>query len=154
MPVQLYNSEMVDMLRSIFPARGEVPFWSQGTWTPEITGAGSNPTITYSTQDGKYTNIGDLCFWAYRIVVSSSSGGSGGMRISLPFLANAEGSTFSVRTNNLTVSGTPIGVVFSVSNGNAYGNVRTLYDGGGAAVVAVTNVTTNTILESSGSMFI
>lgn len=60
--------------------------FAQGqTWTPVITGSGSNPTITYGSQTGEYTWIGNVLF--YRIVVTFGtpvSGGSGDVRVSLP----------------------------------------------------------------------
>jgi hypothetical protein len=34
--------------------------YEEGTWTPTILGSSSNPTLTYSTQVGRYTKVGRL----------------------------------------------------------------------------------------------
>lgn len=155
MTTQIYNPEMVELLRSIFPARGEVPFFSQGTWTPVITGSVSDPTIGYTTQYGKYTLISDVCFWSLRLQLSSISGGSGGIRISLPFTANVDGATFPVRFSNFTVTGsTPVTTNFLVASGASYGNVRTSTSGGAGTIQQTGSLASNTIIESSGMMFI
>jgi len=60
--------------------------YEEGTWTPTITGGGSNPTITYSTQSGAYTKVGRQVTITGRVSASAASGGSGQVQVSgLPF---------------------------------------------------------------------
>ena len=74
--------------------------YEEGTWTPAYTGEGSNPTISYSSQNGKYTKIGRVVMVNFYINTSSVSGGSGELRISgLPF-SLASGTAAGSRTGN------------------------------------------------------
>jgi hypothetical protein len=59
--------------------------YEEGTWTPVLTGSGSNPTVTYSNQHGLYTKVGNIVtVWVY--VTGSFTGGSGAVVIEgLPF---------------------------------------------------------------------
>ena len=60
--------------------------YEEGDWTPVITGSGSNPTVSYSTQRGRYTKIGRIVSVTCQISTASLSGGTGDLRISgLPF---------------------------------------------------------------------
>jgi len=61
--------------------------YEEGTWTPTITGASSNPTVSYSEQTGHYTKIGKVVYIRFRLTFSFS-GGSGSVQVSgLPFTA-------------------------------------------------------------------
>ena len=69
--------------------------YEEGTWTPTYT-AGSAPTVSYNTQDGKYTKIGQTVAFNCRIATNSTSGGSGSVYITgLPF-ANSKISSGAV----------------------------------------------------------
>ena len=60
--------------------------YEEGTFTPTITASTTNPTITYTTQRGHYTKIGNLVTAQIRIVTSAVSGGVGNTFISgLPY---------------------------------------------------------------------
>jgi hypothetical protein len=73
--------------------------YEEGTWTPTITAAGGNPSVTYSIQTGFYTKIGRQVFIQGLIYLSSKSGGSGQARISgLPFSPANVDQNFSVGT--------------------------------------------------------
>jgi hypothetical protein len=72
-------------------AANKLDDYEEGTWTPTLTGAGSNPTVSYSTQLGKYTKIGNAVTVYFQCFTSSVSGGSGRLRISgLPFTSNSD----------------------------------------------------------------
>ena len=64
--------------------------YEEGTFTPAWTGSGGNPTVTYTTQTGQYTKIGNLVHvQAYSTalnVTSATSATIGG----LPFTSNAD----------------------------------------------------------------
>ena len=60
--------------------------YEEGTWTPTITGTGTNPTVTYgSPRTGVYTKIGRVVYFNIGMEISSISGGTGDIKISLPF---------------------------------------------------------------------
>lgn len=61
-------------------------FYEKGSWTPAIDGTTGSPTVTYTTQLGKYTRIGDVVFCKFFIAINTFSGGTGGAIITgLPF---------------------------------------------------------------------
>ena len=68
--------------------------YEEGTWTPSFTGSTTNPTVSYSTQTGKYTKIGRLVTVSFVLIASGTpSGGSGDLQISgLPFAVSTTSS--------------------------------------------------------------
>jgi len=62
--------------------------YEEGTWTPVFLGGTGNPTVSYSTQEGRYTKIGNLVYVQAYALVNTTSGGSGNLRLGgLPFTA-------------------------------------------------------------------
>ena len=60
--------------------------YEEGTWTPVVRGSSSNPTVSYTSQQGTYTKVGNLVTVSCFISLASISGGSGDTRIGgLPF---------------------------------------------------------------------
>lgn len=60
--------------------------YEEGTWTPTFTGATTNPTVTYTKQEGRYVKVGKMVLVQFDLRWSSKSGGSGTVQISgLPF---------------------------------------------------------------------
>lgn len=60
--------------------------YEEGTWTPAYIGSTSDPTVTYTVQNGTYTKIGNTVHVSVRLVVNTKSGGSGALRIGgLPY---------------------------------------------------------------------
>jgi hypothetical protein len=59
--------------------------YEEGTWTPHLRGDGSNPTVTYTTQSGYYTKIGNIVYASALIQWSAISGGSGNFVVNMPF---------------------------------------------------------------------
>jgi hypothetical protein len=81
--------------------------YEEGTWTPTLTGASSDPTVTYTTQTGQYTKVGRVVHVQCSIVPATYSGGSGVLRIAgLPFTSGS--STFYV-TGSAYLEGVDIG---------------------------------------------
>ena len=61
-------------------------FYQEGTWTPTIEFGGASTGITYSTQSGAYTRIGNVVFLRILIVLSSKGTATGNTTITgLPF---------------------------------------------------------------------
>jgi len=66
--------------------------YEEGTWTPTLQGSTTNPTVTYATQTGSYTKVGNMVTVFVRLQTSAVSGGSGTALIGgLPFAVNSTG---------------------------------------------------------------
>ena len=63
--------------------------YEEGTFTPVYTTAGGGESVTYDIQSAKYTKIGNCVYFQAILRTDSFSGGSGGVRVSLPFTASA-----------------------------------------------------------------
>jgi hypothetical protein len=63
--------------------------YEEGTWTPSLTYSGGNPaTVSYNTQTGYYTKIGNVCYYAcdLRLTAFSRGSASGTLQLQgLPF---------------------------------------------------------------------
>mgnify|MGYP001203054629 CR=1 FL=1 len=59
--------------------------YEEGTWSPTLTRSGSDASVTYQRQTGKYTKTGNCVMMYFDIEISSESGGNGGWRVMLPF---------------------------------------------------------------------
>lgn len=83
--------------------------YEEGTFTPSYTGTGSNPTVTYSSQTGTYTKIGNVVYFSLSIVTSASSGGSGDLRVAgLPFSITTTGIVYATFVYNFaSTAGAP-----------------------------------------------
>lgn len=51
------------------------------SWTPTLTGSGSNPTVTYTVQMGELAQLGNFYWWDIYIAWSAYSGGTGVLMI-------------------------------------------------------------------------
>lgn len=67
--------------------------YTSGTWTPVITGSGSNPTITYTAQSGTYQRVGNIVLAKASVTINTISGGTGNAQVSLPLTAANDGLT-------------------------------------------------------------
>jgi len=64
--------------------------YEEGSFTPTFSGSTTNPTISWNTQLGRYTKIGNVCYVEIRLVTANVSGGSGNLTITgLPFSQSA-----------------------------------------------------------------
>jgi hypothetical protein len=69
-----------------FGAGAALNTFTQGTFTPTVTGSSSNPTPVYVIQVGRYQRVGRNVTISIHLTYSSISGGSGNFQIaSLPF---------------------------------------------------------------------
>ena len=70
--------------------------YEEGTWTPVAQGATTNPTVTYTTQNGHYTKVGNMVTITVFMQLASFSGGSGTFKIGgLPFTTSTATNTHS-----------------------------------------------------------
>jgi len=71
--------------------------YETGSWTPTWLGTGSNPTVSYDTQEGRYVKIGSFVYVKVRLDIISSSGGSGTLLLDgLPFTATNDSGALGV----------------------------------------------------------
>jgi hypothetical protein len=69
--------------------------YEEGTWTPTITFNGLGVGVTYTTQVGKYTKIGNLVNASCYIYLSSKGSSTGGVSVNnLPFTTNTTSNYF------------------------------------------------------------
>ena len=68
--------------------------YEEGTWTPTLLGASTNPTVTYTQQSGTYVKVGKNVTVTCDVRWSAVSGGSGNLIVGgLPFAASTSYST-------------------------------------------------------------
>ena len=78
--------------------------YATGSWTPAIDAASSSPSVSYTTQLGKYTRIGNVVHIKCVITVNTISGGTGNIRITgIPFTASND--AMSSYTGSLNTTG-------------------------------------------------
>jgi len=66
--------------------------YEEGNWTPTVGGASSDPSVSFNTQQGRYTKIGNRVFINCVVYTSSISGGGGNFNIrGLPFTSDDRG---------------------------------------------------------------
>jgi hypothetical protein len=105
--------------------------YEEGTWTPTITASGTNPTASYSAQNGRYTKVGNMVTIFCMIGLSAYSGGSG--------VALVSGLPFTIGNDN-------------ANNGNVYCLVDDLsFDRRTVSMQSIINSTTMNIIENGGT---
>lgn len=116
--------------------------YEEGTWTPIITGLGSNPTVTYGLQRGVYTKVGRLVTVSCNLSWSAISGGSGQAQINgLPFTIESSVGTGGAGAISIfegfTLSAGRTSVAMFASPNTTYMNVRSFGSGVSTVTVAV-----------------
>jgi adhesin HecA-like repeat protein len=96
--------------------------YEEGSWTPSYIGTGSNPTVTYGAQIGKYVKIGKFVWVGCNIHTTAASGGSGNLRIfGLPFACAANSMNDLGITIGLTAYwGTGAPIAGGIQNSQSY----------------------------------
>jgi hypothetical protein len=129
--------------------------YEEGTFTPTFETTGTQPTgVTYSQQLGYYTKIGDLLFYAIRVVLTNAgSGGTGNVRIGgLPFVV---ASILAVHAGVLNIANTIIAAGYSApyaGPNSGASNIAAALSGSGLAGgnVAWSDATNSSIFRLSG----
>lgn len=74
--------------------------YEEGTWTPTLGGATTDPTCTYAFNDGYYVRVGSLVNIKGGLRTTANSGGSGQVVVrGLPFTVSAHLATTAVEGN-------------------------------------------------------
>jgi hypothetical protein len=138
------------------PATGTAALIAGSTWVPAITATTTSPTVTYTTQEGKYYTIGNIVFFSFYLDLATYSGGSGNLRVSLPVGAGTGDeykAVWPVNYETVDLPANTIDIVFTVSPGNSFGNLRALMDDAAASILAVGALAANDIINCSGFYF-
>ena len=127
--------------------------YEEGTWTPTLLAAASNPTVSYSIQTGYYTKVGRSVTVTCWMNTASVSGGSGGMLVGpLPFAVSSNSNGYSstqneyiglqmpATSNSIFTRTNPAAVALSFEFQDMRAGVVNAA-GGGASIGACANVT-------------
>jgi hypothetical protein len=111
--------------------------YEEGTFTPVIIGSITTGTATYSSQNGKYTKVGNRVFWEIYIDWTGGTG-TGNLRVSgLPFTISNTLATFPAASigyaQNVTISADHQLIALQASN-NTYVYFYQIPSGGGVNV--------------------
>lgn len=93
-------NDAANLNAGILPA-ARLPFVA-GTWTPVLSGATTNPTATYTMQQGNYVKLGRYVYIHWRLDANVSNVGAGGLQIlGIPFVASFTGSPITLGIQTL-----------------------------------------------------
>jgi len=89
------TSKLYDLSDNAFVGTGtsvtltgrEVPVYETGTWTPTLTFGGGSTGLTYTSQEGFYTRIGNTVFATGGLILSAKGSSTGSAKIALPYTA-------------------------------------------------------------------
>jgi hypothetical protein len=87
------NAWKTEFYNQIDAAFGPAVIEQTGTYTPSLQATSSSGQV-YSIRDGRYIKIGHLVYVTGRVALSNKGTMSGGMVITLPFVASAVGEPF------------------------------------------------------------
>lgn len=115
--------------------------YQTGTWTPVLNFGGSTTGITYTTQEGRYAQIGNICMINARITLSSKGVQTGNATITgLPVNGSSVSGDNAVHIeyqSALTLTASYTCVLMTVGNGTATGTL--FQTGSGQSIGNVTN---------------
>ena len=117
--------------------------YDEGTWTPSIGGAGGNPTVTYNSQLGKYTRIGDMVCCKFLININTYSGGTGNAELDgLPFTSANDSMSVrnNVSTSNVAYPASVLTLSTSIGPNAANGLFTGDKDNAGGVALQVTDI--------------
>jgi len=115
--------------------------YEEGTFTPIVASTGTDPTVTYSIQEGNYTKIGNQVTVTGNITFSAYTGNGGSFRL--------EGIPFSVLTdtNYRAVGSVMLGSVASNLSGD-YTSLQLSYNSGTSMQILMNNSVTGGVAET------
>lgn len=130
--------------------------YSESTWTPTITGSTNNPTtLNFTAQTGTYTRIGNTVIYVIGLTIGTIVGGTGDVRVSLPFTAvNNIFMRGVLMTQGVDLSGTPAGMVFVPTASTSYGRLLTINDNASASVVQISGLHNGDQISCTGFYFV
>lgn len=131
--------------------------YQQNTWTPALAFGGATTGLSYTTQAGQYTQIGNIVYFQFVINLSSKVSATGNATITgWPV---AFGSTSSRGTivipymAALTLTANYTSAIISPENSSSIGDIFQVGSGQAVANVTNTNFANNTIISGTGFYF-
>jgi hypothetical protein len=155
---RIIQTDLLDVAGIRFPST-QVPSadantlddYEEGTFTPAIAFGGAAVGVTYSTQSGSYTKIGNRVFYALRLVLTSNGTSVGVVTITgLPFTQNEFYSVPVIQTENVNLD--VAGGYYSVTGFLATTTVVIDEQGDNVALAALTeaDVADTAVFDISG----
>jgi len=115
-----------------------------GTWTPTLGGSTTNPTVSYTIQQGNYVKLGRYVYIHWRLDANVSNAGAGGLQIlGAPFASSFVGGGLKLGVQTLLSSAGAIADL----NGSI---VRFLSLSGEVATTSILKTGTTGIIIGSG----
>lgn len=124
----------------------------RGVWTPAVTGSTGGGSTT-STATGVYTRLANVCWYSLYVAIDTA-GGTGNVRVSLPYPAALSTARAAAATSGVDLPGTPVSLVFFVDAGNSYGQFQVVQDDGAASTLTTTGLATGDVLTATGLYFV
>ena len=114
-----------------FGQTANLTYYETGTFTTTISAGTSNfSSVTYSSQVGEYTRIGNVVTFVIRVTWTNASGGTGNLRVGgLPHAAKVTVTQFAVQTDNIDTPATPVGITGSMGAGDTFMTLVASRDG-------------------------
>jgi hypothetical protein len=135
-------NDAANLNAGILPA-ARLPFVA-GTWTPTLGGSTTNPTATYTIQQGNYVKLGRYVYIHWRLDANVSNAGAGGLQIlGAPFASSFVGGGLKLGVQTLLSSAGAIADL----NGSI---VRFLSLSGEVATTSILKTGTTGIIIGSG----
>jgi len=119
--------------------------YEEGTWTPVYTTGGGGESVTYDIQSGKYTKIGNCVYFQFIIRTDVFSGGSGNIRVSLPFAPSGSALQVTAYTGEASSWTTNCPTCGYIGGGSANMGLQRISGTGS------TDITTSNITNSANS---
>lgn len=131
----LWNLAISDGNQVQFGGYPVAPFKYQGNgtaWSPTLTAASSNPTLTGFTSGGYWTRIGNIIYASFNMSWTAAAGGSGNLRIgNFPTAASLTTVSGTIVLNGINTPASTVSVAFSgVTNGANFGTISCTLDTG------------------------
>jgi len=132
-----------------------VPIYTEGNFTPILSFGGASDGITYNAQVGKFTQIGNIVKYSYRVVLTSKGTSVGNAQISgftVPESSSMDGGMATSYCNNLTLDAN-FGSVVTLVNGSIASLFESATSGAGFSSLTNAHFSNTTTLEASGFYF-
>jgi len=139
-----------------YTAANALDDYEEGTWSPVLDFGGGSTGISYSTQSGKYTKIGNVVHFSFRLYLSSKGSSTGHAAVSgFPFAADAmpTGGVFQLTPARGWLGDNDEPMYLYFAGGTRMTMYQNDWDGTANAAVDHSQFANNTELELTASYF-
>jgi hypothetical protein len=127
--------------------------YEEGTWTPTLTGSGSNPTYT-ATVIGTYTKIGRQVTAQMDIALDTYTAGSGIIRVSLPFTVASGMGYFQAACYVYGIDISGLYLTAEPNAGNSYLQINQIQDNAAAASLDQSAIAAGDLIRITATYFV